>query len=173
MEIDQKHKFRIIAIVVAIIIAGAGLILLVNSLGSEKKQQPYFSKLELKDKKITAEENTLLKTQVSNPLDRAYENVKIQLITKCQKIRMNLTSPGAEVDYENTRLGKDEFEQRLSVDLPYGLMKEAETGVFTFDISGGIYSGVDSMDTILKAQIVLDGEVIDNKVLKLTINAEE
>ncbi|KXA90886.1 hypothetical protein AKJ57_03305 [candidate division MSBL1 archaeon SCGC-AAA259A05] len=171
--IDKKRKKQIIVIGIAIVAAVICLMLILNFFSSEERQTPYFSEVELKDEKIKPGETTLLKTRILNPGSNVYENAKIRIISGSPKIKMSLTSPGAETQHENRTTPKGKFEQSLTVNIPYGLGKEFETGLYTFDMSGDIYSGISLMKAEIEAHLIVDGEPTDNKVLELTISSED
>ncbi|KXB01234.1 hypothetical protein AKJ41_02295 [candidate division MSBL1 archaeon SCGC-AAA259O05] len=170
---DERWKRRVIVIGITIVAIAIGLLLVFNFFGSEERQTPYFSEARLEDKKIRPGENTLLKTRILNPNNNAYENAKIQIISGSPKIKMSLTSPGGETKYENGTTPAGNFEQSLTVSIPYGLGKEYESGLYTFDISGDIYSGLILMKAEIEAHLIVEGETTDNVIFSLTISSED
>lgn len=159
----RKWKFGIlIGTIVAAAIAGVLVIL--STPGPEEKQQPYFSKVELVDEKISPGENTLLKAKVSNPGDNTYENVKIKLVAISPKVEMAPTSP--KVETERSEYG-------LTISTPTGLGKGEKTKLYTFNVGGDLYTGLDSMTAIIKARVLADGKVTDNQLFELTISSKE
>lgn len=172
MGTDKKWKIKAIVIGVAVVVAVIGLILVFNFLTSEEKETPYLSVVRLTDKKIKPGGTTLLKTRILNPGTNVYENAEIRIISGCPKIEMSLTSPGVETKYENQTTPEGKFEQSLTVKIPYNLGKKFESALYTFDIRGDVYSGVRLMIAEIEVHLIVEGELVDNRVLGLTISSK-
>lgn len=155
----RKINYRILVVGAAIIVAIVGLIMLTESLDPEDREEPYFKEIKLLDGEISPEGETQIHARVMNPTENSY-NIKIQLAT---------VSPQLELSYENPAQ-EEEGEYRLTISPP-PLRGHEETKLYVFNVSGDLYPGIVSMTVKIKARVLVNDKITDNRIFNLKIES--
>ena len=166
---DFRKKLVLVIVIVAVVLSALVFFFVSGGMGSEEKNSPYFSKLEIMEKNLFEGENSLLRTKIKNPTNNSYSDVKIRITTKSPKIFINSTFPGANIEYENKDLAGDINLYVLDFNLPIGLGRKTETTTYTFSVEGETYPGYSSMTTEIEISLIADGRVMEEETMELTI----
>ncbi len=153
----RKRRAIIIGIIIVILLAGFVLLSNYEILSGEKKLS--ISEGELKPRSVSPGENASLKIKASNPTDTNFENLYIQIATRCPKLK---------ISHGDTLASKENEENRLTIQTQ-PLYSGETTKKYAFDICGNLFSGLNSMTAEIDARILVENKVKDERTFTLKI----
>ncbi len=160
----SRNLYLVIAVIVIIAAISGTIFWFIHSSSGQNETAPRFSKLELEDHTITEGETVLLKTQIENPTENTYDNLKIQIAS---------VSPKAEMKYADNPITEENGEYRLTVSVNRSLRTEEKTGLYNFDLGGELYDGVVSMTFVVNARVLHGGDICDERSFELTVESKQ
>lgn len=163
-DIERKTQSRwfIIAVIILIFAISIGLWWVFQPDGQESGNKPYFSKLKLTDKKISADENTLLKVQVKNPGNKNYDDLSIEISTDYSRLRIFYD--------ENHRIPSGNESSSMSLSTK-SLRQGMETYLYTFDVGGSLCPGLVSMKVEVDVNLLSGSDSLDEETITLEVKS--